>query len=186
MTQSEEWDKRWREIQSYMYREWRRQGLVGMQGFRFSDSPLFTVNPATAIPNRLLFVHGDWDAVLPHLAMFAAARSGLAEPDVKVLTDLQLVEAKYGRDNPVLFSQAMSIRGLLLFRLGFQLTKNEELPAIIWEACRIRESQRLPTILVNEPITPWGSGHRAWSSGFSSYLEARFLRVEIPPPLTTP
>lgn len=170
------------EIASYLNTEWGRHGVIKMKGFQYETSPFFAGDPIQAIPQRLLFVVGEWDDVLPHLGMFAAAKSGLRMPDVKVLTDLHIIETKYGRQNDELFSQSISVRGLLVLRLGFQQTRNEELPSIVWEACRVRESRRLPMVLVNEPVTPWGAGHRAWSAGLASYLEAKFHKVEIPSP----
>lgn len=174
------------------HRHYWRQWLKSPRPDGIGEGPLFEpsvssgkiVSRRSPGGGRWLFVTGAWGAVMHHLSFYAAGLVVAGEESdstipVEVMTDMQLVEAKYDRDRDGSFSERISHPGFLVLRLGVQMSRNEELPNLVWEVCRVRETRDLPVALVNEPITPWRKGHRAWSPELASYLEDRFLCVTI-------
>lgn len=158
-------------------------------GVRSDKSPLMEDEPdedgwkVPLMPPHF-FVTGLWAPVARHLAVYSSALVArrLVKPHdipVLVINDLELVEVRFARNSDERFSTKISAPGFVVLRLGVQTTRNEELPNIVWETCRIRETRRQPIVLVNEPFTPWGSGHRCFSPELDRYLGDRFHRVAI-------
>jgi hypothetical protein len=68
---------------------------------------------------------------------------------------------------------------ILIIRLGFQTTKNEQLPGLVLQALRQREDSGKRTIVVLEPYSAWApGGHRAFSAELDAYLTAQYVTVK--------
>jgi hypothetical protein len=132
---------------------------------------------------RLVFLNGWWDGAAgatsckPDLVRLLITR-GRPSP-VAVVTDTQLLDAKYTRSSDGRsFTDAVMKPAALIIRVGLWGGKaHEALPGVVVEAVRLRASQT--TILVNEPITPWGKRHVAWSEPLEQLLEQRGARFTI-------
>lgn len=147
---------------------------------KIATGPLFDAR-TPRLPARFL-ITGAWETVVFHLTAYALKLQevlNLCRTSVEVLTDMQLIETRFDRSAEAPFSQRITRAGFLVIRLGFQGTKNTELPGVVWEALRVRESSNLPIVLTCEPFRPWSKSHPAWSDELDKFIIMKLAKVSI-------
>ena len=132
---------------------------------------------------QLILVNGWWDAGPECVSCKDQIVRLLLERKrprpVVTFTDTQLLELKYARSsNGDSFTDAVTKPDTLIVRVGIWGGRTHEaLPGVIVEVVRLRAAKL--TVLLNEPLTPWGKRHAAWSEALEQLLDQRGARFTL-------
>lgn len=162
------------------------------------DTPLYERGPTPSDPPIIdrtrenLFIKGHWPDLIAHFR-YALICKGLMFR-FQVITDERIKTVYVGADSfekrareerdqiKKTYNSLQDIvceHDLTIIRLGFLGHKNRSMPGALKEALMLREVQRKPTWIIEDPKNPFDLNHKAYSDEVAEYINSNYAIMDL-------